>query len=111
MHDLLNKYRIFPRVFLVLFTIATGVSINWYLSFPVTYQIECNDKLMLGLLDRGIGIDAAEAASCRTVDVIGRPSGYTFLINSLIGSCSVVFAFYVNSGSTTKPKEPKGASD
>ena len=78
---------------------------HWYLSFPILYKIECNENLVLGLVSDGFDIEAAERIGCRPVEAIGRPSGYTFLINILIGSSGAVFGFYVNSGNPRKEKE------
>lgn len=102
MQDIIDSYRVFPRIFLVLFTIATGISIDWYLSFPLEYKVECNQELLLGLTTQGHELKAAEEISCRTTEVLGRPAGYTFLISTLIGACGVVFSFYVNSGQLRK---------
>ena len=77
---------------------------QWYLSFPVVYRVDCNENLLLGLLKEEFEIEDAERISCRPVEAIGRPSGYTFLINILIGSSGAVFGFYVNSGNPRKEK-------
>ena len=98
MDELLNRYRIFPRIFLVCFTLATGVSIQWYLSFPIEYRVVCNEVLLLGLVDRNVELVEATSVSCRPTEVIGRPGGYTALISTLVGACGLVFSFYASSG-------------
>ena len=100
--ETINAYRVFPRIFLLCFTLATGLSISWYLEFPIEYKVTCNQELVLGLVDRGIPIEEAESIGCRPVEVIGRPIGYTGLIASLVGACGMVFSFYTTSGPSSK---------
>ena len=88
-----------------MFSLATGMSLDWYLSFPLVYKIECNEKLLISLLDKGTTLELSEKISCRPTEVIGRPDGYTFLISTLVGSCGVVFSFYANSGAVQRREE------
>lgn len=96
--NVINDYRVFPRVFLICFTLATGASIQWYLEFPLTYKVECNQTLVLGLVAAGSSAKEAEAIGCRPTEVMGRPNGYTALISTLVGACGLVFSFYTTSG-------------
>lgn len=110
MHQKINDYRVFPRIFLLCFMFATGVSIHWYVSFPLQYITKCNEVLLLGMLDRGHSVKESEGASCRVTEALGRPHGYTALISTLVGVSGLVFSFYTSSGSTThRPRSPEGA--
>jgi hypothetical protein len=111
MHQKINDYRVFPRIFLICFMLATGSSIQWYLSFPIDYIVKCNDTLLLGMLDRGVSIKEAEEVSCKTTEVLGRPLGYTALVSTLVGSSGLVFSFYTSSGNSSRRREEgQGAS-
>ena len=106
----INDYRVFPRIFLMCFMLATGTSLHWYLTFPLEYITNCDDALLLGMLDRGVDIKEAERVSCKPTEVLGRPHGYTALISTLVGASGLVFSFYTTSGATVGRREtPKGA--
>jgi|VirMetMinimDraft_7_1064189.scaffolds.fasta_scaffold94816_3 hypothetical protein len=100
----IDSLRIFPRVVLVLYMIAVGTSLDWYLSFDIVYKTECDANTLTALLDRKIGLEEAERISCTITDAVGRPAGYTALMSVLIGAGAGIFGLYVNSGSRKEDK-------
>lgn len=103
----IDALRIFPRIALFLFMLATGTSLQWYLSFETVYITSCDAKVMEVVLKNVQGATLIEAKdiACGVTGIVERPSGYTFLISTLIGSAAIVFGFYANSGRRwdTKP--------
>ena len=96
--EVIDAYRVFPRIVLLSFMISVGVIMSWYLSFEDKPVVECNDTLMLGLLEKGHTLVAAEKVACRQVGVIDRPLGYTTLVSVFIGASAAVFGFYAGTG-------------
>lgn len=96
--EVIDAYRIFPRIVLLSFMISVGVIVHWYLSFEDKPVVECNDTLLLGLLEKGHTLVAAEKVACRQVGVVDRPMGYTTLISVFIGASAAVFGFYTGTG-------------
>ena len=96
--ELIDAYRVFPRIVLMLFVLAVGTSLDWYLSYEIQFTRACDVKVLTLLLDKDIELDIAKGIACPITEVIERPSGYTFLLSTLIGSSAAIFGFYLNSG-------------
>lgn len=94
----LDALRIIPRLVLFLYLLANSLMLNWYLEFPIVPIITCDDRVIATVLENKGSIEQAERIGCRQTDVIGRPTGYTALVSTLVGSSAVVFGFYCNSG-------------
>lgn len=96
--EVIDAYRIFPRITLLVFIFAVGITMQWYFNFPNQYIVECNTELFIKLVDRSIPIKQAEEIACKATGVIDRPAGYTALTSVLIGASAGVFGFYANTG-------------
>ena len=101
----IDSLRIFPRIVLVLYMVAMGYALDWYLEFEVLYEKRCDAPTLKTLLDEKIPIERAEPIACPIVDTIGRPTGYTALLSVLVGAGAGIFGFYVNSGGRRKENE------
>lgn len=95
---IIDMYRIFPRIVLIVYIVGLIVSVNWYVSYEVTAEIKCDAAVMQVIISEGEDVTKAEAIACRQVGVIGRPVGYTALITTMFGAGAVFFGFYTNSG-------------
>lgn len=95
---LIDMFRVFPRIVLIVYVIGLIVSVKWYLGYEVKPEIRCDAAVMQTVLTNGGSIKDAELLACRQVGVIGRPAGYTALISTLVGAGAVMFGFYTNSG-------------
>jgi hypothetical protein len=102
-----DSFRVFPRAVLILYMLAIGHTLSWYLDFDIKYQTKCDEKTLIALLDRDIGFEDAKREACTIVTAVGRPSGYTTLVSVMIGAGAGVFGFYVNSGNIGTRKEEK----
>lgn len=96
--EIIDAYRLFPRITLIAFILSVGITMQWYFDFPNQYIIECNADLFTNLIDRNIPLKDAESIACKAVGVIDRPTGYTALTSVLIGASAGVFGFYANTG-------------
>lgn len=96
--EIIDAYRVFPRIVLLGFMISVGVITNWYLSFEDVPIIECNETLLLGLLERNVSLVEAQMVACKQTGVVDRPFGYTTLVSVFIGASAGVFGFYVGTG-------------
>lgn len=101
----IEKYRIFPRLVLILYLVAVGVSLEWYFDFPTTFETQCDSNTLRVLMENNIEVDKATSIACSNKNVIGRPGGYTALVTILIGAGTGIFGFYVNTGVNSSRKD------
>jgi hypothetical protein len=101
----IDSLRIFPRIVLILYMVAVGYTLQYYLDFEVQYQTKCDEKVLAVLLDRNVDIESATTTSCTVVTSVGRPTGYMTLLTAMITGMAGVFGFYVNSGNSRSKKE------
>lgn len=101
----LDMFRVFPRLVLLVYVIGLMISFNWYISFDIKPQIECEAQVLEVILDKGYNLDDAKEIACKQVGSIGRPTGYTALLSTMFGAGAVIFGFYTNSGWRWKPKD------
>jgi len=100
-----DRYRVFPRIVLILYILAVGLTLEWYIDFDIKYQSLCNAPTLEILLDRGVPIKDAERIACTVVSAVGRPNGYTALMSVLVGAGAGIFGFYVTSGVATRKED------
>ena len=96
--EVIDAYRIIPRLILIGYMLAVGLAINWYFNFEVKYVTQCDSSVMKVLLDEGASIEQAESIACTVKDVIGQPTGYTALFSALVGAGAGIFGFYSATG-------------
>ena len=96
--NILNSLRLIPRVLIIMYMIAVGMSLQWYFDFEVRYVTNCDAAVMSTLLRNEIDLSEVKLIACTDTEVIGQPLGYTALMSTLVGSGAMIFGFYVNSG-------------
>ena len=103
----IDSWRIFPRIVLVLYMVALGITLEWYLDFDIIYQEQCDSNTLKLLLDKEVKLEEARDIACTIVSAVGRPAGYTALMSVLVGAGAGIFGLYVNSGGNSLRKEDK----
>ena len=96
--EIIDAYRLFPRILIIAWMWSVGVTLDWYIDFPTIPVIECNERMFKEAIESGANIDSAESMACRQTGVVDRPTGYTALLSVLIGASAGVFGLYTNTG-------------
>ena len=100
--EYIDKLRVIPRLLVLSYMLAVGLSLNWYFDFEVKYVQKCDSAVMhVVLQQKDATIELAKSVACTDVDVIAQPLGYTALMATLVGAGAGIFGFYVNSGGST----------
>ena len=103
--ELLDAYRVFPRLVLFFYLVAIGIITDWYLDFKIEYTTSCDNKVLELVLDKENDLEKARDVAGSITGVVGRPGGYTALVSAFIGVGAAVFGFYVNSGRKWSSKD------
>ena len=103
--EIIDAYRVIPRMMLLGYTLAVGMTISWYFNFDVKYVTFCDSSVMKVLLDEGTSIEQAKGIACTVKDVVGQPTGYTALVTALIGAGAGIFGFYSATGRRWEKKD------
>ena len=96
--EIIDAFRLVPRVILCLYAWLVHYVIVWYMSYPLRDIVKCDSATLGVLLHNKIDIETAKAISCQVTDVMSHPTGYTILMSAVIGAAAIVFALYSNSG-------------
>lgn len=97
--EIFDAWRVIPRIVLVLYSSLVFSLYLWYRSIPTFVQQNCDSALMQALLDRGIGLEQAEAVACTVADIVGGPTmAQSTFVTTIIGLSTGIFGLYVATG-------------
>lgn len=81
---------------LVAYAGLLAVTLYWFLSFPVEYRTDIDVEVVKVLVETGTAPEKAVQLAMSRVEVIGRPSGYVFLISTMFAAAPFIFGVYLN---------------
>jgi hypothetical protein len=96
--EIIDAFRIFPRLVLLCYVVGTAYIVNWYIGFHPIPVTECNAALIDILTKNGLPLDQALKLACSPKELIGHPTGYTTLISVIVSAGAGVFGFYTATG-------------
>jgi hypothetical protein len=96
--EVIDAYRVFPRILIIAWMWSVGLTLHWYIDFPTYPIIQCSENVFNAATQAGASIAQAESIACRQTGVVDRPAGYTALLSVLIGASAGVFGLYTNTG-------------
>lgn len=96
--EVIDAWRIVPRVILVAYGSLVWYLTQWYLSIETFTKTECSADVLKVLLDKNIPLEQAQHIACTVVDTVGGPTnGYTVLVTTICGLSTLVIGLYHNS--------------
>src|SRR5690554_4917628 len=97
--EVLDAWRIVPRVLVALYGLLVYKIYQWYKSIGTSEKMECDNTILNTLIENGLDPTRAMEMACTVVDVVGGPTAeQTVLVTSVMGLATAIFGFYVNTG-------------
>ena len=99
MAEIFDALRIFPRGFVIMYGVMVYKLFTWYQTIKPTEKVECNDRIVSAMLEKGIDPMVINDIACRVTDMIGGPTmEQTAFVTTICGLAAIIFNFYTNTG-------------
>lgn len=99
--EIVDAWRIIPRVILVLYSTLVFQLYLWYKSIPTYVQEQCDSDTLRVLLDAAEKIDltVAKGIACTVSDIVGGPTAaQSAFVTTIIGLSTGIYGLYVATG-------------
>lgn len=97
--EVIDAWRIVPRVLVVAYSYMVIKLYSWFVSIPTQVVEKCDSSLIKLLTENQLTLDQAKEIACSVVDVVGGPTtAQSAFVTTIIGLSTAIFGLYAHTG-------------